>query len=87
MEKYTELVKLAEENNDIEIYQQDEDDDISIYVFCTDEQLEEADYDYDAFGFLQDNGFNMADIDFIETDENTANYYKKDNCYIFHTAC
>lgn len=85
MKKYEDLIKLAANNDNIEIYQLSEDDDISIYVFCSNEQLEESDYDFDALGFLEDNGFDINEIDFIESDESVANYYKKDNCYIFHT--
>ena len=71
-------------NDKIKLYRQREGDEISVYVFANDNELDD-DFDYDAYGLLQDNGFDMDKLDFIENDENVARYHGYDNAYIFHT--
>ena len=55
-------------NDKIRLYRQNENDEISVYVFVNDNELDE-DFNYDAYGLLQDNGFDMDKLDFIENDE------------------
>ena len=52
-------------NDKIKLYRQSEGDEISVYVFANDNELDD-DFDYDAYGLLQDNGFDMDKLDFIE---------------------
>ena len=71
-------------NDKIRLYRQNENDEISVYVFANDNELDD-DFDYDAYGLLQDNGFDMNKLDFIENDGNVARYHGYDNAYTFHT--
>ena len=84
MKTVAELKEIIGNNEKIGLYQNSPHDAISIYVFCSNEELEEADYDYDALGFLSDNGIDIGPLEYIGTDDSVARYNNVDNCFVFH---